>query len=499
MSEVRDYFASLAFAEHLARDFNIGGGVDTLTNSSFKLLLEPIAYFTFQSERWGMTAHEAAMLNEHQLARGDVTLRSKMTSLTHQNLPLAMFLERPDLGFPAYTGTLSGTKDDLTIRTYLGIGTVTYTEKQEEPAPTPSPPPGETPPPSSFDMDYRVDTDVITSVMLHATDEINPDRPATVTFNIVGQNFSRTHTMSNIVIPEGASQLVWAKWRTPQRAQNVTITVSTNRGYLGTDRINARIVDLSQNEPPDPLADDRNDNFRLRPMPNNAQRTSARWTVWWAQWHEYWVWIPNWVWISNWVTRSYRETYTRADGTTGSYRVTYEVDRGWWEDHGWWEDQGWWDFFTDIYTASLTAASSIMPDEMTPTARGKTMGSGYGVNNEVSASVSSNAPISHRTEAQTAVSWFPEFEYRTYWRLLEFHTDYITGRRRLVFKENEFDPWERRAHFTPIWYPCGPYDVYTWLLDAWTPDGMLSRNLSDGITIQGSLWDDRRVAPLPVN
>ena len=33
---------------------------------------------------------------------------SKMPSLTHQNLPLSIFLETPDLGYPAWGGTTSG-------------------------------------------------------------------------------------------------------------------------------------------------------------------------------------------------------------------------------------------------------------------------------------------------------------------------------------------------------------------------------------------------------
>lgn len=44
-----------------------------------------------------MTATEAALYD--QMVSGD--LYRRMNALTHQNLPLALFLEVPDLGYPA--------------------------------------------------------------------------------------------------------------------------------------------------------------------------------------------------------------------------------------------------------------------------------------------------------------------------------------------------------------------------------------------------------------
>ena len=38
--------------------------------------------------------------------------------------------------------------------------------------------------------------------------------------------------------------------------------------------------------------------------------------------------------------------------------------------------------------------------------------------------------------------------------------------------------------------PDGTYTAYTWLLDCWTPKGMLSLDLSDDVDIQGDLWLD---------
>ena len=55
--------------------------------------------------------------------------------------------------------------------------------------------------------------------------------------------------------------------------------------------------------------------------------------------------------------------------------------------------------------------------------------------------------------------------------------------------------YDRRTHFTPIWYPDGSYTPYTWLLDCWTPTGMLSMNLTDSVTIRGNLWEEWHIAP----
>ncbi len=62
------------------------------------MLIEPVAYVTYQGTRVAFTATEAAKYN--LLVGG--TVRKKMPSLTHKNLPLALFLETSDLGYPAW-------------------------------------------------------------------------------------------------------------------------------------------------------------------------------------------------------------------------------------------------------------------------------------------------------------------------------------------------------------------------------------------------------------
>ena len=106
-------------------------------------------------------------------------LRSKMASLSHQNLPLSIFLERAELGYPAWTGSQSATASNDNIIAYLGVGIVSY--KDDVPIDDGSIP--------DTDYEYRVNTDVITSIVVQASRNITPDNPATVTFNIDGRNY----------------------------------------------------------------------------------------------------------------------------------------------------------------------------------------------------------------------------------------------------------------------------------------------------------------------
>lgn len=121
------------------------------------------------------------------------------------------------------------------------------------------------------------------------------------------------------------------------------------------------------------------------------------------------------------------------------------------------------------------------------------MKSGYGINNLVQTNLLSSAPTSHITGAQTGVSYFPEFEYKTYWRLLECTQSSYSAQ--FEFKSNPYSTYGQKCHFTPVWYPNGQYQVYTYVLDAWTPVGMLSINLNDYVNISGSLYDDWHIAP----
>lgn len=434
---IKEYFCSEYAAMMVADETGIT--YKTLINGEYKLLIEPLAYFKFNGTMYCMTATEAALYD--QLVNGG--LRAKMLSLTHKNLPLSIFLDYSDLGFPAWDGPTTLKVSNSEIISSLGLGIVKYKEEPELSGDIDAP-----------DVEYRVDTDVITSVTLRATGDLTPDNPASVMFSILGHMY----TVTNVVIPAGDSQVVWVKWHTPSTPTTLTISVSVSGAYTAKDTLKAKIVDLNEKIPPDPKATDTNPSYVVPSLPSNTQKTTANWGVWSCYW------VPVWVWCSH---------GTDEDGN--------EI--------GHWIDEGYWAFTYTGYSASLSGTMSLMPDDIVPTASGKTMKSGYGVKTEVSTVLSTSAPSSHYTYTQTAFSVFPEFKYKTYLRLLER----ITGGRnaKFQFQPNSFSTYNRNVHFVPVWFPDGTrFTVYTQIWDTWTPDGMLSVNVSDYVSIQGSLFDD---------
>lgn len=399
----------------------VGFNYDVLIDGDYKLVIEPLAAFLYSGTPFVMTATEAALYD--QTVNGG--LRSWMGSLTHKNLPLALFLETPDLGYPAWSGSRSTHASNSDIISSLGIGIVRFTEITEWEEP------------SEFDYEYRVNTDVITSVEVSGG-QSDPDNPVSVEFNIQGT----TYTVSNVYYPEGDSQLAWVKWHTPDEPCVVTIRVNTRGGGWTQSTITANIVDLDGNDPPNPVADDRNGSFTPKSVPNNPQVTSASWGIWSPWWQEYWVWVENWE--KCWHT----DRWTDAEGKSHSDRWYH------WVDNGWWEDQGWWEFDYNSYSASLTSTMKITPDSLSPSATATTLKSGYGIQESVTARVTTTQS-SAVTAAQNAVTYFPEFGYETYWRLLK---PSVSARNStFTFKDNPYSAYERPTHFTPIWYPDGSY------------------------------------------
>lgn len=274
------------------------------------------------------------------------------------------------------------------------------------------------------------------------------DSPAYARFSVDGKTYSHT----GIYIPEGGSQLAWVKWRTPKKPGQVTIKVSSNCS-VSSNVIVADIIDLDKNPPPDPQANDRNDGFSVPSKPSRPSAMTLTWGEWDCWWHEHWVW------------------HSGDD-----------------DENGYWEDLGWWEYAWLSYSASLNAELRTKPDEKVPTASSKVMKGGYGLNAYVSAQVRSSAPSSYITGAQNVVTYFPEFNYSTYWRLLKrLNTGYSST---FEFQRNKYSTYGRSCHFSPVWYPDGRYTTYAECLDAWTPAGMLQINLTDDLTIRGSLFDD---------
>lgn len=455
IAQIKRYFCSEGAASMVAA--KTGMDMERLTDGSCKVVIEPVIYLIYNNLYFAMTATEAGLYN--RMTGGD--LGAHFPTVVMKNLALALFLEKADLGFSAYTGsrTTARTTDEM-VQT-LGIGIISYKGA----------PPTET----VYDAVYRIDTDVITSTTLSTTDEINNDARATVTFSMGG----RSYQMAGVVLPKNGSQLVWVKWHTPSEPGEITINISTNKGRLATTTIRANVVDLNENPPPDPMADDRCDGYIRPSLPSGQNVTGLSWGVWRCWWHANWVWVSDWKWES------------------GSHGASCSADctssHGYWVDKGKWKDKGWYDYAWDNYSATLSAAMRIIPDEKNPTAAGNVMKSGYGINMTASAKVVSGAPSGYITEPQTAVAYFPEFQYTDYWRLLERTSPGYSAA--FQFRVNEYSTYGRRTHFTPVWFPDGNYTVYAQVMDAWTPAGMLQIHLNDTLTVHGNLFSDWHVRP----
>lgn len=209
ITAIKTYFTDENIIRNIAADTSIS--YDDLINGEYKLLLEPIAYFVFQGNKYAMTATEAAkydVLSKHQLY-------AWMKSLTHQNLPLSMFLEKTDreLGLFKWTGARSGKQSNADIITFLGMGVVSFKEQEEPPEP------------SEYDYEFHTDTDVIVSFHLenNTGDDITPDDDAYVKLHVGDQNYNR-----QFVCPEGETQLVWVQYHTPDAPQIMNMTATCN-------------------------------------------------------------------------------------------------------------------------------------------------------------------------------------------------------------------------------------------------------------------------------
>ncbi|WRS29002.1 hypothetical protein U6B65_14685 (plasmid) [Oscillospiraceae bacterium MB08-C2-2] len=442
---IKSYFTDEQVLHSISQE--VGMDYDTMIGGKYKLLIEPLAYFTYNGIKFAATAHEVALYD--QITSGD--LRAKLGNLSHKNLPLALFLEESDLGFPAWGGTTNGFVTNSDILSSLGLGIVRFEE---------TPPEG---PGGGIDLpdyEYHTDIDVITSFYLHGG-EVSPDDGGRVRFTVNGVTQSQSY-----VIPPDESQLVWFEWRTPKEPQTLTIDVSVSGGgSAGKSSMTVKVVELVEHTPPDPQPRDKKpDSFSIKSPPARPDVKSLSWGVWSAYWQE------NWVWVSD---------------------SSFNEETGEWEDDGEWEDHGKWKYKWNSYNAKLSAQMEVQPDERVPTdyvgSWGKVyMGSGYGVNIDMSYTYTGSHGGSI-TGAQNAIAFFPEFGYKTYNRVLEQEGNHFH------FKENLYSQVRHKVHYTPLWYPDDVYEVQAEAIDCWTPAGMLRVSQSyDNLNIDGTVYDDWR-------
>lgn len=423
-----------------------------------------------------------------------------IAGMTHSDLPNSIFLEESWFGFPvksALPDNVHWSEDRIISGGGWGMRMLKANSMEVIENDT------------QYGYEYRVDTDVITSVRIYASADITPDdrhkseeaynnpKKNTATIIMSANGYSKS---TEVVIPSGGSELVWLKWHTPSLPGiveiNVSVTGNSAAKIDGTSRsakLIGKVVDLSKNPPPNPTANDRNDNFTVPSLPQKSDKTIANWGVYSCHWIPNWVWHPKWEWESNWVKKYYTYNHSggcKEDGSCPGHRRSRWVDQGKWVDNGHWVDEGHWEYDYTSYYASLSASMKLSPDSKVPTFIGDTMKSGYGVIADVDSSTNTNAPSSHITYAQNVITYFPEFDYDTYWRVLD-----RIGYGNFKFEENKYSTYNSRVHFSPIWYPDGKYTVYAELIDLWTPDGMLRINLNDHVNIQGNLYEDWHIGP----
>jgi hypothetical protein len=121
------------------------------------------------------------------------------------------------------------------------------------------------------------------------------------------------------------------------------------------------------------------------------------------------------------------------------------------------------------------------------------MGSAYGFNIQVKPSLRFDCSNNDISDAQNVTVRFPEYAYNTYWSVLER----TAGGAFPIFQFpiNQFSQYDKRVHFTPLWYPDGVYETVAQIVDCWTPAGMLRLNASQRMYITGNVYDDWRVKP----
>lgn len=201
---IRRYFCSEAAAVMVANDTGIAFA--DIEQGKYKLVIEPIIYLVYEHLYFAMTTTEAGLYN--QVTDGD--LGYHFPTVVMKNHALALFLEKNDLGFAAWTGPVGSARSAEEMISVLGIGIVSYQGVPETDI--------------AYDREYRVDTDVIVAVRLTTGSQKTPDSPAYAGFTVNG----RTYSHNNIYIPKNGSQLAWVKWHTPSEPGIVTITISSN-------------------------------------------------------------------------------------------------------------------------------------------------------------------------------------------------------------------------------------------------------------------------------
>ncbi len=94
---------------------------------------------------------------------------------------------------------IRGIRSNSEIKSSLGLGIVRFRDV-----------PPEEPEITTYDYEYRTNTEVITAVEVSGG-QSDPDHPVSVTFSVEG----RSYEVGEVYYPSGDSQLAWIRWTTP--------------------------------------------------------------------------------------------------------------------------------------------------------------------------------------------------------------------------------------------------------------------------------------------
>ena len=298
---------------------------------------------------------------------------------------------------------------------------------------------GEIPENTIKNVEYRTDTDVYLSCDVTALSDINTDNPASVKFTVKEQNGATQEIIfTDLLMPAGATQRAYVPYHVKDIEGEIVVDIATTGSVFShTSKITGKVEKIKENTPPNPVYVDKSPHFMYVNPPV----------------------YPN-------VTQHVWYTYT-AENTGGKWQYTEHENK-----------------------ASLNCMLQIQPDERVPLTDGSDIKSGYGINENLTTIYKSTGDI---IAPQTVVSFYPEFNYKTYWNILE---PIVQSTTQSVFSlpVNTFSFVDARVHFLPLWYPDGGYKTYTTVRDTWTPVGELKQSVTDVIDISGTVYDDWYIA-----
>ena len=146
-------------------------------------------------------------------------------------------------------------------------------------------------------------------------------------------------------------------------------------------------------------------------------------------------------------------------------------------------------FVRKTYTAKLVMSASLVPDATAGYRKQSggiwTTRSGYGLNTEVSVSVSGGG--SDIAGLLKVDSFYPEHNYSTATNKSD-RLELVGGK--YVFKSNGNTVSGSRMHTTPLWFPDKAYAVKYYAYDLWCPGGMLYGYTNAYVNIDGDMYDD---------